>query len=84
MDPRDDASLSERGGESESTVPLSSRETEVLRLLAQGQQTQEIADQLGIRRVTARNHISHILTKLGVQSRLQAVLRASEMDLIQG
>jgi PAS domain S-box-containing protein len=62
--------------------PLSPREIEVLRVLAQGLPTQEIADNLGISRVTTRNHIAHILTKLGVQSRLQAILRATELKLI--
>ena len=75
-------SSAEHGSEGAPTTQLSLRETEVLRLLAEGIPTQEIADRLGVTRVTTRNHIAHILTKLGVQSRLQAVVRASEKNLI--
>lgn len=55
---------------------LSVRETEVLRLLAEGLGTQEIADQLFVSSATARNHVQHILNKLNVHSRLEAVALA--------
>ncbi|MBI4200251.1 MAG: PAS domain-containing protein [Chloroflexi bacterium] len=61
---------------------LSRRESEVLRLLATGAGTRRIADTLGLRPVTARNHVSRLLTKLGVENRLQAVVYASEHGLI--
>lgn len=61
---------------------LSGRELEVLRLLAAGVSTKEIAHTLGIQPVTARNHITRVLTKLGVENRLQAVVYASERRLI--
>jgi DNA-binding NarL/FixJ family response regulator len=73
-------------GEVEETSPplpkLSRRETQVLRLLAAGTSTQQIADTLNIRPLTARNHVSRLLTKLGVDSRLQAVVYASRKRLI--
>lgn len=67
------------------TVPmpkLSRREMEVLRLLSTGQTTKQIASTLAIQPITARNHITRLLTKLGVESRLQAVVYASERRLI--
>jgi PAS domain S-box-containing protein len=65
-------------GEVDATVvdQLTLREREVLRLLAEGLGTQEIADQLFVSSTTARNHVQHILTKLGVHSRLEAVALA--------
>jgi len=61
---------------------LSRREIQVLRLLAAGTNTQQIAETLSIRPLTARNHVSRLLTKLGVDSRLQAVVYASRKGLI--
>lgn len=55
---------------------LTLREREVLRLLAEGLGTQEIADQLFVSSATARNHVQHILNKLNVHSRLEAVALA--------
>jgi PAS domain S-box-containing protein len=62
--------------------PLTLRELEVLRLLASGVPTEGIAGALGVSRSTARNHIESILAKLGVHSRLQAVVYASRHGLI--
>lgn len=61
---------------------LTPREQEVLELLAQGMATVEIATALGISRVTARNHVTRVIEKLGVKTRLQAVLAASRLGLI--
>lgn len=55
---------------------LSLREREVLRLLAEGMGTADIARRLYISPATARNHIQHILARLGVGSRLEAVALA--------
>ena len=51
---------------------LSGREQEVLRLVAEGLTNRQIADRLVISPVTARNHVSSILTKLGLENRTQA------------
>ena len=51
-------------------------------LLASGVATEEIASTLGVSRSTARNHIESILAKLGVHSRLQAVVYASRRGLL--
>lgn len=57
-------------------VVLSAREREVLVLLARGLSNQEIADALFISERTARTHVSHIISKLGLSSRIQAALWA--------
>jgi PAS domain S-box-containing protein len=55
------------------TFPLSVREREILLLLAGGADTKMIADRLCISLATVRNHIQHILEKLGAHTRLQAL-----------
>jgi DNA-binding NarL/FixJ family response regulator len=55
---------------------LSSRELEVLQLMAEGKANNEIADALFISSSTVRNHISSILMKLKVENRVQAAVRA--------
>lgn len=61
---------------------LSPREIETLRLLAHGLSTKEIAASLKVKPLTARNHVSRLLLKLGAENRLQAVLFASGRHLI--
>jgi len=63
-------------------VALTERETEVLRLLAQGQSNKELAGNLQIVEDTVKIHVKHILSKLGVQSRTQAVLCAIRLGLV--
>jgi two-component system, NarL family, response regulator LiaR len=55
---------------------LSPRELDVLRLIAQGMENSEIADALQISQRTAKNHVSNILSKLGLPSRVQAAIYA--------
>lgn len=62
--------------------PLSARELEVLRLIAQGASNQEIADALVIALPTVKRHISTIYDKLDVTSRTQAVVRAQALRLV--
>ena len=62
--------------------PLSSREEEILRLLASGANNRQIAGQLFLAEGTVKNYISTILDKLGVQDRTQAALRARELGLL--
>ena len=61
---------------------LTSREHEVLTLLAKGHPTDEIGELLSITSNTVRNHIQHILNKLQVHNRLEAVVYAIEQGLI--
>ena len=58
------------------TTPLSERELQVLRLVAEGKGNQEIGEELYIGQSTVRNHISSILMKLQVENRVQAAVRA--------
>jgi DNA-binding NarL/FixJ family response regulator len=59
--------------------PLTRRERAVLRLLAAGCSNREIASALNLAHGTVKNHISSILSKLGVRDRTRAVLRAFEL-----
>lgn len=61
---------------------LTERETEVLRLVAQGQANKQIAASLHIAEKTVKIHVSNILSKLGVQSRTQATLYAIRVGLV--
>jgi DNA-binding CsgD family transcriptional regulator len=61
---------------------LTSREMEVLRLLAEGRTDREIADALFISRRTASNHVAAILAKLGVPSRRAAAAEARFLGLV--
>ena len=61
---------------------VTARELEVLRMLAAGRPTRDIAASLFISYATTRNHIQHILHKLGAHSRLQAVAIATREGLI--
>ena len=62
--------------------PLSTRETTVLRVLAQGKVYKTIALELGLSASTVRTHLHNAYAKLGVVDRAQAVLRAAEMGWI--
>ncbi len=65
----------------DSPETLTERETDVLRLLAQGKANKEIARALFIGENTVKTHVSSILVKLGVQSRTQAALYARQIGL---
>jgi DNA-binding NarL/FixJ family response regulator len=65
-------------------LKLTPRETEVLRLLAEGLEQEEIAGQLFISQRTVGTHIGNITRKLGVRSRAQAVALAYREDLVKG
>ena len=62
--------------------PLTERELEVLHLLATGSSNRAIADELVVAVDTVKSHVTHILDKLGVANRTQAVTRARELGLL--
>jgi len=62
--------------------PLTGRETEILRLMAGGYSNKEIANSLGVAEGTVKNHVSNILSKMGVRDRTRAVLKAFELKLL--
>ncbi len=61
---------------------LSDREVEVLKCLARGQTTAQIANVLFISENTVKTHIRHILEKMEVNNRAEAVARAAQLDMI--
>jgi two-component system NarL family response regulator len=66
---------------------LTAREVEILRVLAEGKSTDEVAESLFISRLTVQSHVKSILAKLGVHSKLEAVtfaLRRGIIDLPRG
>ena len=76
-----------RYGTAPSAVPglveqLTSRELEVLGMLAAGKSNQAIANQLVVALDTVKKHVSHLLGKLGAANRTEAVTRARELGLI--
>jgi NarL family two-component system response regulator LiaR len=66
----------------DSPETLTDRETDVLRLVAEGKANKEIAQGLGIGEKTVKTHVSNILAKLGVQSRTQAALHAARIGMV--
>ncbi len=62
---------------------LTQRELETLRLLARGLNNREIAAEMFIGEATAKTHVSHLLTKLDVRDRVQAVVLAYEAGVAQ-
>ena len=72
------STMSDAGTLSPQTANLTGREVEVLRLIAQGATNREIAEQLVISEGTVKNHISNILSRLGLRDRTQAAIYARE------
>ncbi len=76
------SSASSTMGDAETPSPrpadLTGREVEVLRLIAKGATNREIAEQLVISEGTVKNHISNILSRLGLRDRTQAAIYARE------
>ena len=82
--PRSIASLLNKRREIESQLErLTSREKEVLRLMAEGTSSREIAAKLGISYTTVRTHIRSLGSKLGVHSKLEAIVKARELALVE-
>jgi DNA-binding NarL/FixJ family response regulator len=76
----EDANLAPRDA---STMGLTDRETEVLVLLARGLSNRDMAERLYLSQATIKTHVSSLLGKLGVQSRVQAVILAYEYGVVR-
>jgi DNA-binding NarL/FixJ family response regulator len=82
--PRSIASLLNKRREIESQLErLTLREKEVLRLMAEGTSSRDIASKLGISYTTVRTHIRSLGSKLGVHSKLEAIVKARELALVE-
>ena len=66
----------------ESISPLTSREREILSLVAKGKSNSQIAEALFVREVTIKTHLNSIYRKLNVDNRVQAVLLAQQTEII--
>ncbi|MGI6758740.1 MAG: helix-turn-helix domain-containing protein [Bacilli bacterium] len=62
---------------------LTVREREIFELLIKNNDTDEIAEKLGISSKTVRNHISNVIQKLGVKGRSQAILELIKMKELE-
>ena len=71
-----------RGTAADGDVPLTKRESEVLKQLAFGLTNKEIAQSLGISYETVKEHVQHILRKIGVSDRTQAAVWAVRKNLV--
>lgn len=74
--------LGKKGNPTPTPEPLTARELEVLRMLAQGMGNQEIAAELVVAPVTVRSHVSRILGKLHLANRVQATLYALREGIV--
>lgn len=75
-------SSSIKPNQSQLVEPLSDRELEILRLVAEGRSNKEIASQLFIAEGTVKNHVTNILGKLNVRDRTQAALKARDLGIL--
>ena len=75
-------SVPHRAADAALQEPLTTREVEIMRLVAAGMTNQEIADQLVISLPTVKRHIANAYGKLGVSHRTGAVARANELGLL--
>jgi DNA-binding NarL/FixJ family response regulator len=72
-----------RGDRPEELRELTERELEVMRLLAKGLSNGEIAAKMHLGEATIKTHVAHVLSKLGLRDRTQAVVMAYETGLVQ-
>ena len=79
-----DSSPASTGGKSRERSPLSTREREIVQLVAQGFKNKEMAEKMFISEQTVKNHLHNIFDKLGVSDRLELALYAIHKGLHLG
>ncbi len=72
-----------RDGPPPELAGLSDRELEIMREVARGMSNDEIASKMFLSKATVKTHVAHILAKLGLRDRTQAIVRAYESGLVQ-
>jgi DNA-binding NarL/FixJ family response regulator len=77
------ALIAEKGEQTHLIDTLTHREREVLRLMAQGLDNREIAERLSIEYGTVRSHIRNLIAKLEVHNKMQAIVRAVQLGLLE-
>jgi DNA-binding NarL/FixJ family response regulator len=82
IDPRIAGAMLPRRGEGAADGQLTGREQEVLRLVARGLTTREIAERIGLSPNTVKSHARSLFTKLGAHNRVQALAVATERGLL--
>jgi DNA-binding NarL/FixJ family response regulator len=75
--------LAEKGEQAVLLGALTAREREILKLMAEGLGNSAMAERLGIRYGTVRSHVRNLIAKLNAHSRMEAVVRAEELGLIE-
>jgi two-component system, NarL family, nitrate/nitrite response regulator NarL len=75
--------VTERQAREKLVAEFTPRELDVLRLLAEGLDTMTLAERLGIASHTVEWHVRHLIEKLGVHSKLQAVIAAARLGLVE-
>lgn len=78
-----DKHYTDKAGETPDFIPLTPRELDVLRLMVEGKNNAEIAEELVVESSTIKTHVSSILSKFGVSNRVKAVRIAIEHQLLQ-
>jgi DNA-binding NarL/FixJ family response regulator len=75
--------IAEKGEQSHLLDTLTQRERQVLRLMAQGLDNHTLAKQLGIEYGTVRSHVRNLIAKLEVHNKMQAIVRAAQLGLLE-
>lgn len=75
--------LAQRGDQAVLLGALTARERDVLKAMAEGLDNSEVAERLGIRYGTVRTHVRNLISKLNAHSKMEAIVRADELGLIE-
>ncbi len=77
------ALIAEKGEQTHLLDTLTQRERQVLHLIAQGLDNRTVAEQLGVEYGTVRSHVRNLIAKLEVHNKMQAIVRAAQLGLLE-